>query len=492
MINEFERHYAHRIVNEMSRRKNAVSPVDSLYEYSRRAWNLVEPKRQFVPGWHIEAICEHLEAVKKGEIKNLLINMPPRHMKSLLVSVFFQTWVWVSEPWKRFLYSSYSQSLSTRDSVKCRRIIQSAWYHEEFKIPWTLSDDQNAKMRFSNSHEGYRLATSVGGAGTGEGGDYNIVDDPLKATEAYSQIERENVLVWWDEEMSSRANDPSNYAKIIVMQRLHEDDLSGHVLAQGGYEHLVLPAEYEGHKVQTSIGWEDPREEIGELLWPERFGPEQLSELKKRLGPGPAAGQLQQRPAPEGGMVVEDTWWKEYDPTHLPDFDAIIQSWDLSFDATDHSSFVVGQVWGRKGADKYLLDQQRKRAKFTEQLVMFETMCTRHPKAIKKLVEKKANGAALIDMLGRKIAGIIPVEVKGSKMARAEAVAPEIQSGNVFLPPERYCPWVKEFKHEWKIFPNGSNDDQVDATSQALNEMQRIRVHDVLPISITGTSKWIR
>src|SRR5215813_12383746 len=247
----------------------------SLREFVRQAWPIVEPSTPFVPGWHIDAIVEHLEAVTHGEIRNLLINVPPRHAKSLLVSVFWPTWEWVRAPERRWLYSSYAASLSIRDSVKCRRLIESPWYQQRWGERFALTSDQNTKGRFDNNRTGYRLTTSVGGAVTGEGGDRIVCDDPHNVQEAESDSIRKSTLEWFDVVMSTRMNDPKTAAKVVVMQRCHHQDLSGHLLEQGGFEHLRLPAEYEAPSCVTSIGWSDPRTEHGELLWPARFGPEE-------------------------------------------------------------------------------------------------------------------------------------------------------------------------------------------------------------------------
>src|ERR1700676_2745578 len=259
---------------------DAERAVRSLREFVRQAWIVVEPSTPFVPGFHIDAIVEHLEAVTRGEIRNLLINVPPRHMKSLLVSVLWPAWEWIQHPERRWLFSSYAASLSIRDSIKCRTLIESPWYQTNWGDRFSLTGDQNAKARFENDRTGYRLATSVGGAATGEGGDRIVCDDPHNVQEAESDAVRQGTLDWWDVVMSTRLNDPRTAVKVIVMQRCHERDLSGHVLEQGGWEHLCLPAEYDGTVFQSSIGWSDPREQAGELLWPERFGRAEIVDLK--------------------------------------------------------------------------------------------------------------------------------------------------------------------------------------------------------------------
>ena len=256
----------------------------SLSVYQRAAWHVVEPHVPYVHNWHIDAITDHLEAVTRGEIRNLLINIPPRHEKSLNVSVFWPTWVWTSQAYVQWLYSSYVQALSTRDSVKCRRLIQSPWYQERWGHVFQMTGDQNVKTRYENNENGYRIATSVGGVGTGDGGDVIVVDDPHNVLEGESDKKREEVLVWWDEVMSTRLNDPQTGAKVIVMQRVHERDLSGHVLAQGGYEHLMIRTEYVPTTYVSVTGFKDPRTEEDELLWPERFTKKVIDDMKVVLG----------------------------------------------------------------------------------------------------------------------------------------------------------------------------------------------------------------
>src|SRR5271168_4065422 len=193
----------------------------SLREFVRQAWRVVEPSTPFVPGWHIDAIIDHLEAVTRGDIRNLLINVPPRHMKSLLVSVFWPAWEWIQYPERRWLYSSYAAALSTRDSVMCRRLIESPWYRSRWGHVYSLTGDQNAKTRFDNSRSGYRLSTSVGGSVTGEGGDRIVCDDPHNVSDVASDATRKSAIDWWDIAMSTRVNDPKTSAMVIVMQRCH-------------------------------------------------------------------------------------------------------------------------------------------------------------------------------------------------------------------------------------------------------------------------------
>jgi predicted phage terminase large subunit-like protein len=462
-----------------------------LGEFVRQAWPVIEPLTPFVPGWHIDAIIEHLEAVTRGELRQLLINVPPRHMKSLLVSVLWPAWEWILRPERRWLYSSYAASLSIRDSVKCRTLIDSPWYQRFWGDRFSLASDQNTKTRFDNDRSGYRIATSVGGAATGEGGDRVICDDPHNVQEAESDSIRKGTLDWWDVVMSTRVNDPRTAAKVVVMQRCHQRDLSGHLLEQGGYEHLCLPAEFEGSKRATSIGWSDPRELPGELLWPDRFGQVEIETLKVSLGSYGVAGQLQQRPTPAGGGIFKRHWFKYFQPrganlppviVQLPDgtqrsiialevprqVDEQIQSWDCAFKDLSTSDYVVGQVWARWGAIFLLGDQVRGRMDCPATVRAVRELSQKWPATIAKLIEDKANGSAVIQMLQHEIPGLLPVNPQGGKIARAAAVSPLIEAGNVYLPHPDYALWVNDFVEECAAFPNGAHDDQVDAMTQAL------------------------
>jgi hypothetical protein len=294
------------------RRELAHRAEANLGVFIRQAWNVLEPGK-FIPGWHLDAIVEHLSAVTAGSVRNLLINLPPRHAKSLTVSVFWPVWEWICNPQRRWLFTSYARQLSIRDSVRCRRLITSGWFQDRWADRFQLMPDQNAKERFDNDRGGVRLATSVGAAVTGEGGDRVVVDDPHNVIDIESRSVRERALDWWDQAMSTRMNDPKTAARVIVMQRLHERDLSGHVLEQGGYLHLFLPAEFEpARRCATSIGWQDPRSAEGELLWPAHIGAAEIAEYKRRLGPVAFAGQFQQRPAPVQGARFLNEWFRYY------------------------------------------------------------------------------------------------------------------------------------------------------------------------------------
>lgn len=440
----------------------------SLAYFVRAAWHIVEPGHVYIHGWHIEAICTHLEAATRGEIKNLLINMPPRHAKSLIVSVFWPVWVWLTKPDARWIFASYAESLSKRDSVKCRRIIQSYWFQERFGNVFELTGDQNEKLKFENDKTGYRLATSVDGLGTGEGGDFIVADDPHKVGEAESIKNREGVLDWWDHEMSSRGNDPKKVCKVIIMQRIHQQDLSGHMLDQGGYEHLCLPAEYDGRNKLTKIGWSDPRKLHGELLWPDRFGEPELAEAKLRLGSRQYAGQMQQLPSAQEGDIIKRHWIQRYD--RRPEkFDEQILSVDCTFTGKSTSDFVAMGAWGRVGSDKYLLDTVYAQMGITETISALTALCRKWPNTTLKIIENKANGPAVEEMLKHKISGLVLWEPQGDKVSRVHAVSPQFEARNVWFPIGKE---TDDLIEELCTFPNAVHDDRTDMTSMALIRLE--------------------
>lgn len=390
-------------------------------------------------------------------------------MKSLCVSVFWPVWEWITRPSTRWLFASYAEKLSIRDSIKCRRIIESAWYRARWGDAFRLVGDQNAKDRFENDKTGYRIATSVGGTATGEGGDILVADDPNKLEEIHSEAARLSVNRWLDEIWPMRRNDPTTSRMVIVQQRGHERDATGHLLAKdAGWELLKIPMEYKGKKLVTSLGGYDPREKEGDLMWPERVNPETLIEMKKDLGRFGVAGQLQQEPEPEGGRIFMREHWKYYKA--LPaKFDGIALSWDATFKGLSDSDFVAGQAWGWVGAMLYLIDRVKDRLSFTATLQAIINMRAKWPTAQAVLVEDKANGPAVIDVLKKKIPGMIAVEPEGGKLSRAYAAQPQQEAGNIWIPDPSIAPWVGDFVGECAAFPGAPNDDEVDAMTQFVN-----------------------
>lgn len=585
----------------------------SLSKFIKFMWPVLEPGTPYIHGWHIDAVCEHLEAVTYGHIKNLVMNIPPRHMKSLSASVCWPMWEWLTFPHHKFLCSSYAMNLSIRDSLKSRRLITSQKFQRFYGHLFKILKDQNAKIRFDNNHYGYRLATSVDGMGTGEGGDrvmcleyntkidlkigslnigyivenkinaevwsynktknrnelkpilnwyqseandlieihidkinttklictpnhpifilgkgyvnaehiqigemirdienkqrtiiyvkkypekrkmYNIeikdnnnyyankilvhnCDDPHSTSQADSELKREKALVWWSETMSTRLNNPKTGAKVIIMQRQNARDLSGYVLAREGYEHLCLPAEYEGSKKVTSIGFVDPRKEDGELLWPDRIDKQELERLKKEMGPYAVAGQLQQRPSPRGGGLIKRQWFNYFrllknsdGRISVSEYDYIVHSWDTAFKTGEENDYSVNTIWGVKKNGYYLLYRWKDRVEFPE----LERICISLANQITPnliLIEDKASGQSLIQALRKRTRlPIRPIKVDKDKYSRLNACSGIFESGLIHLPEGE--PWVEDYIQNIITFPTAPYDDDVDSTTQAINHL---------------------
>lgn len=466
--------------------------------FVRYAWPVVEPAHLFVPNWHIDAIADHLQAVAEGQIKRLLINVPPGHAKSLIVSVLFPAWMWIRKPdggrW-RALFASYAEALAMRDSVRCRDLMRSQWYQYTYQPTWKFSRDQDEKGLFMNSEKGIRQALGVTGKGTGYRGDCMVADDPLNAIDAYSDAALEFHVNWWDLAMSSRLNDMATGCRVIIMQRLSDRDLSGHVLRAGGYEHLKLPTRFEVDEINRStIGFRDKRKVAGELLFASMFPEEVVAQAEKDMGSAGFAGQHQQRPMPAGGGMLKKHWWRYWEPkgarlppvaVKMPDgsidmrqpvelparFDQTIQSWDMAFKDTKTSDYVVGIVMSALGGDRYMRAIVRDRMDLPRTLLEVRTLSGVWPEAMLKLVEDKANGPAVVQSLRHEIGGFLEVNPEGGKVSRAAAASPQLESGNWFLPHPKIAPWVDAFISECAAFPAGVNDDQVDAWSQGANRL---------------------
>jgi len=452
--------------------------------FIERAWSVIEPHTTFIPGWHIDCIADHLEAVARGDIRDLLINIPPRHMKSLAVAVFWPAWLWTQRPGTRFLCASYSLHLSTRDSVRCRRLVSSEWYQGRWGDVVELVEDQNQKIRFETSAGGYRIATSVGGTVTGEGGDFIIVDDPHNIEEVESEALREMVLRWWDEVMSTRLNDPKRGGRVIVMQRVHERDLTGHLLERGGWHHLCLPARYEP-KVTVMPGQveiqphhecpygSDPRTQDGELLWPERFGEEEIKRLEIDLGPFGTAGQLQQRPVPREGAYFRAEWFGQNPPDVADRIVRKVQYWDLAYSQRTGADFTVAVTLGIDGDQRlYILHVLRQRIE-AEGLV---DLMARHIEdtrpdlvGVEEGAYKQAAVRDIVRLLTFRLthpAAVLPVPVSRDKVTRALLAASRAQHGFLFA--DKAAPWWGDFLTELLRFPKGAHDDQVDALAGAV------------------------
>lgn len=440
----------------------------NLAHFFKAAWPILEPDVPLLSNWHHDLLAEYLTATLTGDIKRLIINMPPRYGKSLFTTVQFPVWSWIKNPNLKYIFASYAQNLSTKHSLDRRNIIQSFWFQSAWGKSFKLQDDENQKMEFANDKRGSMIATSMQGSVTGKGADFVIVDDPHNPMQAESDTQRESVIQAFDSMFTTRLNSQKTGRIIVIMQRLHDKDLSGHLLGQKKWTHVCLPAESpKYHRLVMPISKRQVVRGFGQLLHPEREGKDELAAQKKALGSYSYSGQYDQNPTPRVGGILKRTYWKYWQT--LPErFDEMIQSWDLTFKDLETSDYVVGTVWGRVGANKYLLDMVREQMGLTASCKAILAQSQKWPKARKILIEDKANGPAVIEVLKSKISGIIPVNPVGSKMERAAAIEPQCEAGNVFFPDPLKFPWVQDVIEECAKFPRGEHDDIVDSVTQAL------------------------
>ncbi len=451
----------------------------SFHYFVRRFWKYVDPD-PFIDGWHLRAICSHLAAVSRGVIRRLIINIPPRHMKSLATSVFWPAWDWLHRPDRRWLFASYAQTLSLRDSVRCRRLLDSPPYQrmiQRLHPGFALADDQNTKSRFDTYIGGYRIASSVGGALTGEGGDIIGIDDPHNIIDGESPAMREACLLWWSEVMQTRLNDPKTGSFVIIMQRIHEQDLTGYILsspAADQWDHLCLPARFEGDRVQSSLGFCDPRTQQGELLWPERFGEDEVKAIESSLGSYASAGQLQQRPAPREGGMFKVRMLRLVDSFNPKDVIASVRYWDKA--ATEGGGKrTAGTLMSRMRDGKFIVrDVLAGQWDVGHRESIIQTCAARDGRDVRVWVEQEPGSGGLESAqatIGR-LAGYRAFgdKVTGSKESRAEAYAAQVEIGNVGLV---RAPWNARFVDEHQAFPRGKFTDQVDSASGAFAKVSR-------------------
>src|SRR5882724_1108400 len=438
----------------------------SLRVFIKEAFEVIEPETSYSHNWHIDAIADHLEAVSRGEIKKLIINVPPGHMKSLCVCVFWPSWEWLHNPHLRWIFASYGSHLSIRDSVKMRSLIMSEWYQKHFRHIYQIK--KSTEKLISNDKGGFRVASSVGGVGTGERVHRVVNDDLVRANDSHSSLMKEQAIKHM-QAMSTRAVDSTNFAQVLIMQRLTEDDPTGWAKSKWkACEELIIPGEFDPkRKFCTTIGWEDPRKTEGELLWSEKFSDSVMNELKEELGEYGYASQIQQLPAPPEGGIIKNNWWKFY--TEKPRFKFILQSWDTAFKDGAENDFSVCTTWGISEEGYFLIDRYKDKPQFPELVRMVKMQANAHsPNQI--VIEDKASGQSLLQSLKKEtLLPIKAVKVDRDKIARCYAVSPKIQAGFVFLPEN--SEWTADYLYNMGVFPDGAHDDDVDSTTQALSEL---------------------
>jgi hypothetical protein len=495
-----------------------------LLTYIRDAWSVVEPATAFLNNWHLDLIADYLEAVTAGQIRRLLINVPPRYMKSKSVSVFWPTWCWarraedklgpddiLSGASSRWIFASYADELVMDHSVQRRTIMGSPWYQARWGDRVSFSKDQNRKTNYENLKRGAMFSTSLSGAaGLGKGGNAIVIDDPHNSKEAESDVQRKAGLESFRTTLSTRHDDKMRGVIVVIMQRLNELDLSGYLLELGGWEHLLIQGEYEEPKTyvfprskdvierhetyseRRRAAKPDAAEKIpdGGLLWLAREGPKEIAERKLNLGSMGFAAQYQGRPAPKGGALFKHVWWRYW--RTLPRLDRIIMVLDTAYEEGDDNSFSNCDVWGLADIGFVLVDNWHRRVEFPELKRATIWMAAKwHPEVI--LIEARASGRSLIQELKRPVPvgsnepalhasiPISPIEPEVDKYTRAVAITPIPEAGLVWLPdktmptspraPEGYG-WVDGYEHELELFPAGNLNDRVDTFVHAITYLR--------------------
>lgn len=435
-------------------------------QFIEQVFATTNPGTEYLPNWHIDLVGEYLQAAQRGEIKRLLINIPPRYLKSQSVSVAWPAWLLGHDPSRRIIASSYASGLAIKHSTDCRLVVESEWFNSCFP-DFELAPDQNEKAKFQTTQRGHRIATSTGGTLTGEGGNFLIVDDAHKPGEVLSDVMRQRVLDWFDQSFISRLDDKKHGVIVVIMQRLHEKDLCGHLLAKGGWEWLKIPAIAEEDEEINRYGVHVVRHR-GDVLHSERENADDLERLKIEMGSYVFAAQYQQNPVPAEGGMVQYAWFRRY--ATPPDEGRVIQSWDTAIKATQDNDYSVCTTWRELDGKHYLLDVHRQRLEYPDLKRHVMAHAAKYS-AIAVLIEDKASGQSLIQDLQRETAlPIIPVMPVKDKITRAAAITPLIESGKLYLPEQ--AGWLAEYESELCTFPLAAHDDQMDSTSQYLNWLQ--------------------
>jgi len=463
---------------------------ESLEDFTKAAWHVLEPAQPYVYGWAMGAVSEHLEAVTHGEIIRLLINVPPGFRKSLSTCVFWPAWEWgpMNLPHHRFLGSSYSEDYAVRDNSRMKMLVESEWYQERWPLPLIKAGER----KFENAHHGWRQGVPFSRL-TGGRGDRVIIDDPHSTEMAESPAERLRTSRIFLESVPTRLNNPSKSAIIVIMQRLHEEDISGVILSKElGYEHLCLPMEFEPQRrCVTSIGFVDPRTTEGELLFPERFPREVVERDKRTMGPYAVAGQFQQRPEPRGGGIFKREWWEIWPPAdwpeHMipkvgervayPEMEYVIASVDTAMTTKEENDWSACTIWGvwrdHKDAPKLMLMAAwQDKLEFSPLVEKIISTCRRW-RVDRLLIEAKANGISvgqeIIRLCGEEEFGVTLNQVKGDKLARAYSVQHVFSSGLVFAPDKQWADMVLD---QMATFPRSAHDDLVDSCVQAVKHLR--------------------
>jgi predicted phage terminase large subunit-like protein len=439
---------------------------DDFVSFIRKCFEILSPGTSFQANWHISALAYRLEQVRLGKIKRLIINMPPRSLKSIVSSVAFPAYILGHEPALRIIAVSYGADLAVKHANDFRAVVESTWYRGVF--PWMrISGAKNTEFEVLTTRQGYRLATSVDGTLTGRRGDIVIIDDPLKPSDALSDSKRERVNDWFSNTLLSRLDDKQTGAIVIVMQRLHMDDLTGRLSrASNDWTLLSLSAIAEQDETIPIGPEEDHFRRVGELLHPEREPISVLDSIRSQLGSDTFAAQFQQAPIPPGGAMIKRHWIRAYDRLPIHDWKSrVFQSWDTASKEGGQNDYSVGTTWLCHENKYYLIDLMRGRFDYPT-LKSRAILYAKVHKPTKILIEDTGVGTALIAELKHDGFYAIAVKLERDKVTRMSIQSGKFESGAVLFPEK--ASWLADLESELFSFPNGRHDDQVDSVSQAL------------------------
>jgi len=437
---------------------------NSFKSFFVKVFHMLNPGVEFCDNWHLDLIIEYLKSVEESEVKRLIINVPPRSLKSTLISVAWAAWLMGNDSKKKIIVASYAQNLSTKHSIDCKAILSSSWFQKMFPN-FKLMKGAITKNKFITSEHGFRFATSVKGTLTGEGADVIIVDDPHSAGQVASYTQRNASINWFDQTLSTRLNNKKKGVIVVIMQRLHKDDLTSHLLKKKTWNHLKIPAVADDDYV-FRIRDKKFRFRTGEMLHSAREGEEEIDIAKNELGSFAFNAQYMQSPLSSENALIKRSWIQRYDQISRGD-SLIVQSWDCAYKINDNNDFSVCSTWCVVGNYFYLIDVYKDKLQFGELKNIVENMAIKFD-ASSILIEDKASGQSLIQELKRSTKlPIIAINPTKDKETRFISSLFFFESGKVFFPNNAH--WLCELEEELFSFPNAKHDDQVDSITQFLN-----------------------
>jgi predicted phage terminase large subunit-like protein len=451
--------------------ESLTTETPDLHEFIRQAWDVIEPSTPFVDGWHVGAIEEHLTAVDEGQIQLLDINMPPRNGKSILVSVIWPVYSWISKPFLRWIFSSYSGSLSTKHSIDRRDLVRSPWFRQRWGAMVTLAADQDQKTEYKNSAQGTMIATSVGGTITGKGGNRIVMDDMINPEMAESKAERESAIRFYRRTLRTRLDNKKMGSIINVAQRLHSADLSSVLKAEGGWTRLVLPAQAPKRMViNFPISCRQVVRKEGDVLCPEREPKEVLERQKAAMGTRIYSAQYQQEPIAADSGYFHTSWWKFYKPAALPTVLRSCRGWDTAVKTGQENDSTCGCLIHQCENGYYLNEHFFKnKIQYPELKKRIILEAAARPADYEVIEDASAGASVIQDLQSSSSLPILAFQSVKDKVTRASVVSPLVEAGKVFLP--EGAPWVADFIDTMASFPEVEHDDDVDAFVIALMQL---------------------